>query len=209
MACSINPQAVVDALNTKFGGADFTGTINVKSATNAVNVDDGLYARYKGAFDSASNEVAKLENYVKNNCATTATSTLSTIGEFQKDIADLKTKTAEKQQDVETAESRHNSIVKSEKTVSDYQGISARLGIMRPIHETSVSLLIGIGIFLTLASVYLGYSILSPVSVMNTSTGASGFFANFDKKAFLLGVSSVAFLVGILSYLGIYGRSQI
>lgn len=209
MACSINPQAVVDALNTKFGGADFTNTINVKSATNAVNVDDGLYARYKAAFDSASAEIAKLENYVKNNCATTATSTLSTIGEFQKDIADLKTKTAEKQQDVETAESRHNSIVKSEKSVSDYQGISARLGIMRPIHETSVSLLIGIGIFLTLASVYLGYSILSPVSVMNTSTGASGFFANFDKKAFLLGVASVAFLVGILSYLGIYGRSQI
>lgn len=209
MACSINPQAVVDALNTKFGGADFTNTINVKSATNAVNVDDGLYARYKTAFDSASTEIAKLENYVKNNCATTATSTLSTIGEFQKDIADLKTKTVEKQQDVETAESRHNSIVKSEKSVSDYQGISARLGIMRPIHETSVSLLIGIGIFLTLASVYLGYSILSPVSVMNTSTGASGFFANFDKKAFLLGVASVAFLVGILSYLGIYGRSQI
>jgi hypothetical protein len=209
MACSINPQAVVNALETTFAGANFTGTINVKSAANAVNVDDAAYNRYKAAFDSASTEVAKLENYVKGNCATTASTTLTTIGEFQTEIADLKTKTAEKQQDVETAESRHNSIVKSEKSVSDYQGISARLGIMRPIHETSVSLLIGIGIFLTLASVYLGYSILSPVSVMNTSTGASGFFANFDKKAFLLGVASITLLVGILSYLGIYGRSQI
>ena len=138
--------------------------------------------------------------------------TLTSIGELQEEIPKLKKKIAEKQQDVETAESRHNSIVKSEKIVSDYQGISARLGIMRPIHETSVSILIGLGIFLSLVSVYFGYSMLSPASIMNVgvsgSASAAGFIANFDKKAFLMGVGFVAFLVGILSYLGLYGRSQ-
>jgi hypothetical protein len=214
MACSINPQTVVDTLEKTFGGSNFTGAINVKSTSNAANVDDAAYNRYKTAFAGADTEIAKLENYVKGNCATTASSTLTSIGELQTEIADLKKKSVEKQEDVETAESRHNSIVKSEKIVSDYQGISARLGIMRPIHETSVSLLIGLGIFLTLASVYFGYSMLSPTSVMNigaagaAGASATGFIANFDKKAFLMGVGFVALLVGILSYLGVYGRSQ-
>ena len=125
---------------------------------------------------------------------------------------DLQKHVSEKEGDVETAKARHDTIDTRNKKVSDYQGVSARLGFLKPIHETSVSILIGLGIFLIIASIYVGYSIFSPSGLANISpvnTSYSGFLGNFDKKAFLLGVGFVVVVVVVLSWAGLYGRSML
>ena len=125
---------------------------------------------------------------------------------------DLQKHVAEKEQDVETAKARHDIIDTRDKKVSDYQGVSARLGFLKPIHETSVSILIGLGIFLIIASIYVGYTMFSPSGMANVSlanTSYSGFLGNFDKKAFLLGVGSVVVVVVVLSWAGLYGRAAL
>lgn len=184
---------------------DFTRTINVKDAQN--NVDSNAYSNINSVFSTAMSKIGQLENYVKDACFTTSSTTLGNIGSIQQDIAELNKSIENKKHDVDVAESRHNSVVKSHKSVSDYQGISARLGFIKPIHTTSVSILIGLGIFLTLASVYVAYTTFGSNPIQN-NIHYSGLVANFDKKAFMLGVGSVVAIVGILSYLGIYGHSQ-
>lgn len=214
-ACDINPQNSIEDLTATFSSSSFTNTINVKDP-NKDSVSDAAYNKVLNLYTTTSSKIAQLEEYVKAGCFTTSKGTLAGIGSLQQEIAVLNKKIVEKTQDVDTSESRHNSIVKADKSVSDYQGISARLGFMRPIHEASVSILIGLGIFLSLISVYVVYTMFGPVSesgpgpnTFNTSTTYSGILGNFDKKAFLMGVGFIAVIVGILSYLGFYGRSQL
>jgi hypothetical protein len=203
--CSIDTNAKITAIENsfkKFG----TGPINIKNSKGQTDV--ARYNTYDGELKGIENSVKELENYMKE-CKSDRSITTE-IGVLQQDIMELQKHVAEKEQDVETAKARHDTIDGSLKKVSDYQGISARLGFLKPIHETSVSILIGLGIFLIIASIYVGYTMFGPAgSGLATNTSYSGFLVNFDKKAFLLGVGAVVVVVAVLSWLGLYGRSAL
>lgn len=205
--CNINTAEKISAIEKtlkEFG----TGPINIKNTKG--NTDVARYNMYDGKLKSIDGAVKELETYIKQ-CRSDRSIT-SQIGELQQDIMDLQKHVAEKEQDVETAKARHDIIDTRDKKVSDYQGVSARLGFLKPIHETSVSILIGLGIFLIIASIYVGYTMFSPSGLANVglaNTSYSGFLGNFDKKAFLLGVGSVVVVVVVLSWAGLYGRAAL
>jgi hypothetical protein len=205
--CSIDTNAKITAIENsfkKFG----TGPINIKNSKGQTDV--ARYNTYDGELKGIENSVKELEQYMKE-CKSDRSITTE-IGVLQQDIIELQKHVAEKEQDVETAKARHDTIDGSLKKVSDYQGVSARLGFLKPIHETSVSILIGLGIFLIIASIYVGYTIFGPAGAVAgplTNTSYSGFLVNFDKKAFLLGVGAVVVVVAVLSWLGLYGRSAL
>ena len=203
--CNINTAEKISAIEKtlkEFG----TGPINIKNTKG--NTDVARYNMYDGKLKSIDGAVKELETYIKQ-CRSDRSIT-SQIGELQQEIMDLQKHVAEKEQDVETAKARHDIIDTRDKKVSDYQGVSARLGFLKPIHETSVSILIGIGIFLIIASIYVGYTMFSPAGLNSAiNTSHNGFLGNFDKKAFLLGVGSVVVVVVVLSWAGLYGRAAL
>lgn len=203
--CNIDTGAEIKKIENalkEFG----TSPINIKNTKGQTDV--ARYNTYNGKLTSIEGTVKKLEGYVKD-CRSDRSIT-SQIGMLQQDIMDLQKHVAEKEQDVETAKARHDIIDTRDKKVSDYQGVSARLGFLKPIHETSVSILIGLGIFLIITSIYVGYSMFSPAGLNSAiNTSYSGFLGNFDKKAFLLGVGSVVVVVVVLSWAGLYGRSAL
>jgi hypothetical protein len=205
--CSIDTNAKITAIENsfkKFG----TGPINIKNSKGQTDV--ARYNTYNGELKGIENSVKELENYMKE-CKSDRSITTE-MGVLQQEIIELQKHVAEKEQDVETAKARHDTIDGSLKKVSDYQGFSARLGFLKPIHETSVSILIGLGIFLIIASIYVGYTMFGQAGAVAgapLNTSYSGFLGNFDKKAFLLGVGAVVIVVAVLSWLGLYGRSAL
>jgi hypothetical protein len=202
--CSIDTNAKITAIENsfkKFGN----NPINIKNSKGQTDV--ARYNTYDGELKGIENSVKELENYMKE-CKSDRSITTE-IGVLQQDIIELQKHIAEKEQDVETAKARHDTIDGSLKKASDYQGVSARLGFLKPIHETSVSILIGLGIFLIIASIYIGYTMFGAAGAGPTNTSYSGFLVNFDKKAFLYGVGAVVVVVAVLSWLGLYGRSAL
>jgi len=202
--CSIDTTAKLTAIENSFKKVG-TGAINIKNSKGQTDV--ARYNTYDGELKGIENSVKELEQYMKE-CKSDRSITTE-MGVLQQDIMELQKHVAEKEQDVETAKTRHDTIDGSLKKVSDYQGISARLGFLKPIHETSVSILIGLGIFLIIASIYVGYTMFGQAPAGPTNTSYSGFLGNFDKKAFLLGVGAVVIVVAVLSWLGLYGRSAL
>lgn len=202
--CSIDTNAKITAIENsfeKFG----TGPINIKNSKGQTDV--ARYNTYDGELKGIENSVKELEQYMKE-CKSDRSITTE-IGILQQELMELQKHVTEKEQDVETAKTRHDTIDGSMKKVSDYQGVSARLGFLKPIHETSVSILIGLGIFLIIASIYVGYTMFSGPTAGPANTSYSAFLVNFDKKAFLYGVGAVVVIVAVLSWLGLYGRSAL
>ncbi len=132
---------------------------------------------------------------------------LQEIGTLQQDILAKQSKLKEKKEELDIARTRHEALMSGEKKVSDYQGVSGQLGFYKPLRETSVPVLISIGLFLIFAAVY-AFSILTRgPQALNTSAAAGvGFFADFDKRSFLYGVGVVGIVVGTLAYFGVYGK---
>lgn len=122
-------------------------------------------------------------------------------------LADQKT-LKQLKEDLDIARTRHEALMSGEKKVSDYQGVSGRLGFYKPLRESSVPVLISVGLFLIFAAVY-AFSIMTrgPQALNSTAIAGAGFFADFDKRSFLYGVGVVGIVVGALSYFGVYGKS--
>lgn len=151
--------------------------------------------------------VTNFENAI-SNCMDSGP--LKEIGTLQQELLTLQghIKTAKNELDI--ARTRHEAVMGGAKKVSDYQGVSARLGFFKPLRESSVAVLIALGIFLIFLAIYV-LSFLSKggdvaANVVGFNSGAAGFFAGFDKKSFLYGVGVVGVVVGTLAYFGVYGK---
>lgn len=141
-----------------------------------------------------------------NNCTTNGP--LKLIGTLQQDILTKQKTLKDKNEELDIARTRHEALMSGEKKVSDYQGVSGRLGFYKPIRESSVPVLISVGLFLIFAAVY-AFSIMTrgPQALNSSAVAGAGFFADFDKRSFLYGVGVVGIVVGALSYFGVYGKS--
>jgi hypothetical protein len=136
---------------------------------------------------------------------------LNQIGTLQQEIIELQKHNKTAQTELDIARTRHEAVMGGEKKVSDYQGVSAMLGFFKPLRESSVAVLIALGIFLIFLAIYVlsflskGGDVAANVSMSGLNSGA-GLFAGFDKRSFLYGVGVVAVVVGTLAYFGLYGK---
>jgi len=136
---------------------------------------------------------------------------LKQIGTLQQEIIGLQGELKTAQTELDIARTRHEAVMGGAKKVSDYQGVSARLGFFKPLRESSVAVLIALGIFLIFLAIYVlsflskGGNVAANVSMSGLNSGAD-FFADFDKKSFLYGVGVVGVVVGTLAYFGVYGK---
>ncbi len=174
----------------------------VVSAGSRVNENDA------STLNSYQAAVTNLQNKI-NDCMNNGP--LREIGILQQEIIGLQAEIKTEKTELDIARARHEAVMGGEKKVSDYQGVSAQLGFFKPLRETSVAVLIGLGIFLIFLSIYvLGVMAKGgPVSgALNAGFGAAGagFFAGFDKRSFLYGVGVVGVVVGTLAYFGLYGK---
>ena len=167
-------------------------------------------AKKGGQLNAYQNAVTNFETAI-NNCMNSGP--LIEIGVLQRDILEKQRSIKEERNELDIARTRHEAIMGGEKKVSDYQGVSARLGFFKPIRETSVAVLIGLGIFLIFLALYvvgiMGRGGVPASSAFNSGTGAGvlgGLLVGFDKRAFLYGVGVVAVVVGTLAYFGLYGK---
>jgi hypothetical protein len=154
-----------------------------------------LTKEQENAYQTAVNNLQTAVDGCMNN------GPLKEIAGLQQDILRIQQQITNKEKELDIAHTRHSSVMDAEKKVSDYQGVSAILGIYHPIRKTSVPILIVLGIFLVIFSIY----VLSFMSSGDVSV-SSGFFPDFDRRSFLYGVGMVALIVGVLAYFGVYGR---
>jgi hypothetical protein len=80
---------------------------------------------------------------------------LASVGQLQQDILQLKDDLKMATADAEVAADRESQIQQDPVVVSNYEGISAKVGIAKPLNRISVALLIGAGLFLIIVSVLL------------------------------------------------------
>ena len=174
------------------------GLENLKNlaASAQGNASDTNFSSYQAAVNNLQNAI--------NICMDTGV--VQQVGDAAQGIlADQKT-LKELKEDLDIARTRHEALMSGEKKVSDYQGVSGKLGFYKPLRESSVPVLISVGLFVIFAAVY-AFSILTrgPQAVAGVS-GGLGFFADFDKRSFIYGVGVVGIVVGALSYFGVYGK---
>jgi hypothetical protein len=195
MGCS-DEASIKNAIGTIKGqlGNTITGVTN-----------QSQYATKQALLNQYQSKIQLLEALVKDNCFLNTT-TNTDIMKAQEDNEALRKEIEEKEHDIEVAKSRHESVIESQKTPSYYQGLSARLGFTKPFKRSSVSILIALGIMLTIVGFYMGKMLFTGEEsiYMNSMVMDSG---TFDKKAFLAGVALVAIIVAILSFLGFYGKA--
>lgn len=198
--CSINSTVVENDAQNIINTYKLDTPVNVKNE-NAQTV----YGQYKEGLDKLQEKLYTLENYIKGGC-TSNTTALTSMGILQDEILRLKNDIAEKTHDVDVAKSRHDSIINGNKHTSSYEGLGAKMGFINPLHKSSISILIGLAIFIMLVSVYVANILFSAGAVAGPMNTAN-LLTSLDKRAFLMGVGFVGIIVGIASLLGLYGKS--
>jgi len=97
----------------------------------------------------------QLSQIVRESTPTDIGSTLASVGQLQQDIQNLKSELKTTQADVEVAEDRQTQMQQDPVEVSNYEGVSAKIGVVKPLYRISVPFLIGTGLFLIIVSVLL------------------------------------------------------
>jgi hypothetical protein len=97
----------------------------------------------------------QLSQIVRESTPTDIGSTLASVGQLQQDIQNLKSELKTTRADVEVAEDRQTQMQQDPVEVSNYEGVSAKIGVVKPLYRISVPFLIGSGLFLIIVSVLL------------------------------------------------------
>jgi hypothetical protein len=204
MGCGNNIDQIktqINAIKNQIGMAP----LNVRGQNNSVNIV--LFNAKQKLLIQYQQKINDLENHIKTNCVS-KNNLSDVISQKQREINRLTNEIKDKEQDLDVAKSRYEAIMDSEKKVSHYQGLSAKFGFTKPFKRTSVSILIALGIFLSLMSFYMASVLFTGPDAANVYTTLNMNSGTFDKKAFLYGVGAVAIIVGILSFIGVYGKSH-
>ena len=137
---------------------------------------------------------------------------LQTIGALGNDIRKLELELKHVKQDASTSSTRKSALDYPDTKVSWYQGFASSVGFSKPLHQFSITLLIGFGILLLILSG------LMMKEVFGTGTedyshivDTDGVYAVLqDSRMYsVLGAITLVFVVlGILSYSGYLGKSS-
>ena len=142
------------------------------------------------------------------------TSKLQKIGELGNDIRSLELELKTVKQEANTSITRKESIENPDMNVSWYQGFASSVGFSKPLHQISISILIGFGILLLILSGLMMKEIFGPGSeeLYVNSANSDNLFSIFtDSRMYsVLGaITLVIVTLGILSYNGYLGKSTL
>jgi len=139
---------------------------------------------------------------------------LQTIGQLGNDIRKLEQELNNVKQDASTSMARKESMERPDTKVSWYQGFSSAVGFSKPLHEISITILIGFGLLLLILSGLMTKEIFSPSheASYTGSANSEGIYAALqDSRMYsVLGsITLVIVVLGILSYHGYLGKSTL
>jgi hypothetical protein len=135
---------------------------------------------------------------------------LRQIGQLKDDIVNLEKTLQNTKQDVNTSQSRQESVEKAREQVSPYQGFSRYIGFTKPIRTTSVPFLIGFGLLLLFFSGLLMkefFGVGEAVNSMNMGESSLAFLQDSRFYSALSGVVFVSVVLGVLAYSGYLGKT--
>jgi hypothetical protein len=137
---------------------------------------------------------------------------LQEIGTLGNDIRKLELELKNVKQDASTSSTRKAALDYPDTKVSWYQGFGAAVGFSKPLHQFSITILIGFGILLLILSGLMMKEVFGP-SEMDYShdINSQGIYSILqDSRMYsVLGALTLVFVVlGILSYKGYLGKSM-
>ena len=141
-------------------------------------------------------------------------SRLQEIGTLGSDIRNLEVELKNVKQEASTSTTRKESIENPDMNVSWYQGFASSVGFSKPLHQISISILIGFGILLLILSGLMMKEIFGSGSdeLYVQSANSDNLFSIFtDSRMYsVLGaITLVIVTLGILSYNGYMGKSTL
>ena len=142
------------------------------------------------------------------------TTKLTLIGTLGSDIRNLEVELKKVKQEASTSTTRKESIENPDMNVSWYQGFASSVGFSKPLHQISISILIGFGILLLILSGLMMKEIFGSGSdeLYVQSANSDNLFSIFtDSRMYsVLGaITLVIVTLGILSYNGYMGKSTL
>lgn len=142
------------------------------------------------------------------------TTKLTLIGTLGSDIRNLEVELKNVKQEASTSTTRKESIENPDMNVSWYQGFASSVGFSKPLHQISISILIGFGILLLILSGLMMKEIFGSGSdeLYVQSANSDNLFSIFtDSRMYsVLGaITLVIVTLGILSYNGYMGKSTL
>jgi len=210
-------NSAIDSLATEINRGIKTyssnGGISSNPTRNQAQIDTNvsfgrlidLEKQYKSLINDLTNKVKTLSGNAD------ITSKLQSVGTLRNDINNLEETLNNVKQDVDTSRNRKESVEDTESKVSWYQGFSSRVGFSKPLHQISVPILIGFGIFLLcMSGLILKELFQSPDQINSTVYDSDSLFSLFtDSRLYsVIGAIVLIFVVlGILSYRGYFGKS--
>jgi hypothetical protein len=126
---------------------------------------------------------------------------LQQVGELKNNISQLEKELQTTKKEAETADARQYGIQKTDEKVSYYQGFSAMIGFVRPLHPFSVPFLISFGIIFLFFSALLLREMSTPVS----ETSSEGIFSLFTDTRFYAVITGLGIVFIVILVLGFYG----
>ena len=128
--------------------------------------------RIKSNFLAYQNVNKQLSETIRKSTPQDLGATLSQIGTLQQNIATLKSEINNAKSDLDTSEQRESQMKLSPPEISNYQGLSTKFGVTKPLKFASVPILFGLSIFLVIASILLlKENFFSGLSLGSSSTG--------------------------------------
>jgi len=215
----LNEQTSESAIRS--AASQINAAINSYTQTAGINPGSGENVYYKQANNTFSSIIEKEQQYSGlirdltqkiNQFAQNAniTEQLREVGQVSSDIATLEKELQNAKQDADTSRARQVQVEKPRENLSWYQGFGGQIGFTKPLHLTSVPILIGFGVFLLFLSGLLLREFFSPAIpslIPNTYTAGSvfEFFTDSRFYAVLGGLFFVCVVLGILAWKGYFG----
>jgi hypothetical protein len=139
-------------------------------------------------------------------------SRLQEIGTLGNDIRKLELELKNVKQDASTSSTRKAALDYPDTKVSWYQGFASAVGFSKPIHQFSITVLIGFGILLLILSGLMMKEVFGPgeqdYSHISNSEGMYSILQDSRMYSVLGAITLVFVVLGILSYKGYLGKSM-
>ena len=158
--------------------------------------------------------ITELSTELKNTSSDgNINSKLATIGTLGANIRDLNKELNTVKKEASISTTRKESMENPDMNVSWYQGFASKVGFNKPLHQISISILLGFGILLLILSGLMLKELFNPgqENIYIQSSQYEGVFSLFtDSRMYsVLGAIILVFVVvSILSYNGYLGKSS-
>jgi len=135
---------------------------------------------------------------------------LKSVGSIQQSIVKLEKELEDTDQDVDTSLTRQSTVEHPRQELSWYQGFGGKLGFRKPLHQTSIAFMIGVGLLLFFFSTLMLREFFIPADGVAPPSTDGGIFAVFTDSRFIstiAGVLIVMVVLVVLTYKGYVGKN--